>query len=390
MIRVVLPSWYSPTAIPSMAEAISAWNVQNPDAPIRPETQYGKRSNLFQKIVLGLKRGGFADAVLVRNEWIGRLAADGLIRKVRQDFATKIQAEALPPIFESIGEAQGLWAVPFDADAYVLWLRQDLIKENHGVVGVWNAQILKKCARIMSEDIGDNQRRFGFAFATGQNATSSLAFLPWYFAFGGRISDEWRQISFDAKAAQMAMEYLRGFATENLAPDTAASLETNDVFSGLAGGAYGMTLGGSWERGMLKKQSRFSDVIVSLPLPGFGDNPGATLIGGWSFVLAKNGHERVDEFLFRLFSADTQRKKLQQNSLLPVNRLVLGDPWFAHNPDGPTFKKSLETGRSLPFNVGVAKTLDRISLMLSEVFLGRKSTAPAAADAGNDISNFRQ
>ncbi len=382
-IRVAAPVWYSPDNLPAISEASKAWNKENKDFPVHVETLFGKRSSIFQKIVLGLTREDFADAVLVRNEWIGRLAADGLIRKITPENAAKIEANLLPALTGSVADESGLWAVPFDADAYVVWMRNDLIGPQIHITLRWNIERMPDYARNVTRIDSGKAQRYGFAFAAGENPTSAMAFLPWYLTFGGRLSDDSGHIRFDAKPAREAMEYLRLFVDDKTAPPAVGALETSNVFTGLAGGAYAMIVGGTWDRDMLQKQSRLSEDIIAMPIPGKGDNSGVTLIGGWSFVLAKSANVKAEDFVISLFDAKTQRSKLRQNSLLPVNRQVLRDAWFDENQDGPAFKQSLAHGRSLPLNPKAVKAVQQISKMLTEVFLDKKSPADAANDTAD-------
>jgi ABC-type glycerol-3-phosphate transport system substrate-binding protein len=177
---------------------------------------------------------------------------------------------------------------------------------------------------------------------------------------------------------------------DGIAPSDVAALGQNDVFDGLAGGAYAMVLGGTWGRGMLDKQSTFADRMVALPVPGTGRRHGVTLLGGWSFVLAPTAKPGTAEFLMTLFGDVFQAKKLRERRYLPTHRAVLSDPWFTAHPDGATFRLALDRSLAMPLHPAAAEMLDVVATMLAETFLRRKSPPEAADDAARKIEALNQ
>ena len=363
---LALPSWYAPDKLPVLQTALAAWpNVET-------KVLVGKRDAIFQKILLGAKRGDFADAVLVRNEWIGPLVAAGALRPLPPETAESVRGQALPALLPAVSDRRAVWAVPFDADVMVLWYRRDLA-EAAGVAppadpAQWDLNRLSEMARRLRGEA------HGFAFSAQRYPNAALAFLPWYFAQGGDLVDESGRLRLEAPKAAAALAWLKSLIQAGACPTGVAGMEQNDVFDGLAGGAYAMAVGGSWDRGMLQKQSAFADRMASLPVPG------ATLISGWSLVLPAGGKAESLPLLTALFAGPVQRSKLTQSGWLPTRQDLLGDPWFAESPDGPAFRLSLTVGRALPLHPNLNAALDEIATMLAEVFLDR-ATPPQAAEA---------
>ncbi|MHA1568932.1 MAG: hypothetical protein ACTSXZ_05640, partial [Alphaproteobacteria bacterium] len=223
-----------------------------------------------------------------------------------------------------------------------------------------------------------------FAFPAAQAANSALAFLPWYFTKGGSLIQQ-GILNLDVDATVAALSIMKQRVGDEQDQKALAAMEQADVFSCLAGGNCLATLGGSWERGMLVRQSKLSTQIVSQPF-ALGEQPGTTLVGGWSFVLFNHDGAKIIDFLATLFHADVQRAKLHQHSLLPVHLAALDDEWFNENPDGATFKTSLQIGRSLPLHAGTLAALDHLATMVAEVFLGKKTPQQAAQDAAEKIA----
>lgn len=380
-IRIAVPSWYEPVRIPALSTAIDQWNRDHPDTPAEVSILFGKRDALLQKVMMGAKRGDFADAVLVRNEWLGLLVADKLIRPFPPDTAALVKGACLPGLLPAVTGEDQLWGLPFDADVFVVWVRRDVLAKNPPRRAGWDTSGMHVFARHMTGLPEVKPRRYGFAFPAARTQNSALVLLNWYLSFGGRFSRDAQGLHLDPDAMVRALEFLKVFIDQKSAPENVVALKQNDVFSGLAGGAYSMTVGGSWERAMLARQSRLSSQIVSYSIPTPSRRPGPCLLGGWSFVLLDRHPKDTPTLLARFIESDVQTAKLQENNLLPVCSTCLTDSWFESDRDGATFKGALERGVALPLSPEAAPLLERIGVLIANVFLG-KQTAREAVEAG--------
>jgi ABC-type glycerol-3-phosphate transport system substrate-binding protein len=389
-ITVAVPQWYAPEKASALGQAVRDWNTARPATTVSIKVLAGKREALLQKILLAAQRGELADAVLVRDEWLGRLAADGLIDPLPASQATVVRQSVLPSLLPAIADERNVWAVPFDADALVIWLRRDLADQRDpGWSGrPWTTDHFAVLARTLTDRSNPQAVRFGFAFPGARALNTAVTFLTWYLGRGGRLVDEQGRLTLDTLNATAALERLLELVRSGAAPRTTASLEQNDVFRGLAGGAYAMTLGGSWERSMLARQSQLGGQIMSLPIPASGDHPSTTVLGGWSFVLLKRHRVETADFLANTFSPPVQEKKLIQDELLPTHVAILKNRWFETNPDGRTLSAALTTGRVLPLQAGLTAYLDQISTMVAEVFLGANTPNEAVDRAAHNIRDL--
>lgn len=368
-VVVAVPSWYAPEDIPSEVRAADRWRSEDPNREIVFKTLFGKRDALLQKTMLGAKRGEFADVVLVRNEWLGRLAAEGLILPLSPEAAQKVRDNAIPALLPAIADGDRVWGIPFDADVLVLWRNTGFKAEN----GTGAARMLSTALPAL------------------RSTAAASSFLAWYFRAGGELIAGGR-VHLDASAARNALEAMSERAGDVDDRRALAAMEQADVFSCLASGRCAATVGGSWERGMLQKQSALSGQIEALPFQNVftaADTPVAmpvTLVGGWSFALLPGAQADAEAFALRLLDPEAQRDKLRENALLPAAREALSDPWFTENPDGPTFRLSLEGGRAAPLHEDMSPALDHIATMVTEVFLNAKTPAQAADDAARAIA----
>ncbi len=376
-LTLTVPSWYDPDALPALHDALAQWNAAHPDAPVDVRKQVGKREAILQKLLLGAQRGDAGDIALVRNEWLGRLRAENLIVPLPAAAAATVRAQTLPALLPAVADEQNVWAWPFDADALVLWQRQDLATDTQ-----WELAGLETSVAWAATMAEKHHLRAAFAFPAARATNSALAFLPWYFTFGGELSVTGDRLSFDAEPATQALQWLQRLPGRG---DNPAALEQNDVFSGMAGGAYALTVGGSWERPMFARQSQLADKIRARVIPG-PQGDGVTLVGGWSLVLLPRHHTQAPALLAALGAPEVQAAKLHSSSLLPATAVTLDDPWFAQNVDGPTFKSALQHGRALPLHAHTLAALEPIAVMVAETFLGQKEPAQAAADAAQAVA----
>lgn len=363
-----------------MQKSVSDWNSENPQKPVELKVIFGKRDAIRQKVALGAKRQDFADAVLVRNEWVGTMAKRKLIQPLSQKTIGLLRQKTLEGILTAVGDEKNLWAIPFDADVYVLWARKAFLPQDLSTNDSLDQSGFETLAKHAAQYSKTQKGGYGFAFATMRAPTTGIGFFPWYFSVGGRLLVSNHQVSLDEKAVKDALLWLLSFVERKIAPTNTPSLHQGAVFAGLAGGAYGITLGGSWERNMLKSQSELADDIISLPVPQKNGCECATLVGGWSFVITTDYGRNAEDFLLKLFQDEFQTRKLNAQSLLPVNKDTFDNSWFESNQDGSTFKKSLQKGCSLPFAENIDLLIDRISIMMAKVFLGKMTAEEAVVE----------
>lgn len=379
-ITVAVPGWYAPEKMEPLATAIEKWNKTHPDNKVVIKVMFGKKETFKQKIYLGAGREDFADAVLVRNEWVGTMVANDLVAPLSHMTAREVRDRALPAITDSISDSKNVWAMPFDADVLLLWYRKDMVPDQEGI-------FCKSFGDLTIFLLGNKEkdgRRYGFAFPAARSPNSAIHFFPWYFAHGGRLIDDNGEMMFDPKAAAKALSWLKSTVENGAAPKSVSALEQNGVFSGLAGGQFDVTVGGNWERKMLERKSKLSEKISSAVIPDSNGGQGVSLMGGWSFVLTKNNQAKTELFLKTLFEENVQREKLEKFSLLPVLVSLLDGPWFDNNPDGPAFKTALKTASTLGFSSKTELLLQQVSIMLAQVFLGKKEPLAAA----NEVSGI--
>jgi len=376
-LTLTVPSWYDPDTLPALRDALAQWNTASPAAPVEVRKQVGKREAILQKLLLGAQRGDAGDVVLVRNEWLGRLRSENLIVPLPAAAAATVRAQALPALLPAVADAQNVWAWPFDADALVVWQRQDLAPE-----APWDQAGLVAAAAFAAQMTEAHRLRAAFAFPAARATNSALAFLPWYFSFGGELSVKGDRLSFAPEPAAQALQWLQQLPGR---ADNPAALEQNDVFSGMAGGAFALTVGGSWERPMFARQSQLADKIRARVIPG-PRGEGVTLVGGWSLALLPRHHAQAPALLAALGAPQVQAAKLHSANLLPATAATLDDPWFVQNADGPTFKSALQHGRALPLHAHTLAALEPIAVMVAETFLGQKDPVQAADDAAQAVA----
>jgi len=370
---LAVPGWYSPENIEPLKKAIEDWRIKHPDLIISVKILFGKKDSIKQKIYLGAGRTDFADAILVRNQWIPSLANSGLIKNISPDISSAIEDKTLPAISKSICESGKCRAIPFDCDVLLFRYRKDILKKYNmeGALISTDAMLLVTKELLKGEERKGHM--YGFAFPGAHSVNSAIHFLPWYFSFGGKLINEKGELSLDRKIVGKTLKWIKAMIKSEACPDNLLALEQSSIFSGLAGGQYAMTVSGNWERKMLDSKSDLSGKIASAHIPFGEDGKSSSLVGGWSFVLTKYSDEKkIVPFLLTLFNENHQREKLYKNSLLPVFVSLLEDPWFESNIDGPVIKAGMENGRSLPFSKNIGTFLEDVSVMLAKVLLEEK------------------
>ena len=387
-IILAVPNWYAPENLPAMKAVIDRWNQSDAGhkQPIVVHKVLGKREAVLQKIMLGASRERWADLVLVRNEWIGVLAERSLIRPFPDDLAEQTQGLLLPALVPAVTYRDQVWGAPYDADVQVIWVRKDLLPTQLlGIVG-WSVAGLENLIAELQKEKLAGRLESAFAFPANQSAGAALSFLPWYFSGGGKLMDIGGNLVLDDLVAQRTIMWMLSLQQEGWMPKNMGSLEQWDVFTGIAGGAFGSALGGSWERPMFEKRSKLADKIVSLTVPGFDPGKGKPIIGGWSLVLLQNGNPEAPTAVLAFLSRDAQEQKLVENGYLPTNNFLLENSWFANSHDGRNFKQSLAQGVALPMHPKLTAALEQISLMITQTYLGKEKSEEAVTAAKKAIT----
>ncbi len=371
---------HAPDGSPALQKALADWNAAHAATPAVVEILPAELGAPTPAARAALLHGDGAAAALVPNEWLGPLTADEALRPLPDALAARIRLDCLPALADSVGARGKIVAAPYEADPWLLWLRRDSAAAK-GVVPDgrrWNLTRFE----ILAHAGGIGRR--GFAFPT-HGREAAAAFLPWYFSRGGALVDATGLLTFDIDAADGALSQLV-LARDRPTRAKAAPSDADEAPDCLVDGRCAMALATWARRAAIRQAGPLAAEVAALPIPGPGAQPGVTLIEGWSFVVFRGAAPAAFDLLAALWSAALQRDKLHESGSAPVFRELLGDSWFATDPDGPALRLALTNGVGLPLHPALPAALAVITEMVAAVCRDKAPPWQAAGQAAARIA----
>jgi len=230
-----------------------------------------------------------------------------------------------------------LIAIPWQADAGVLYYRKDLLeKYGEAVPATWD-QLGKTGKKIQdAERKAGQQKLWGFVFQGKASESLTCNALEWVASFGGgSIVEPDGKVSIDNPQALAALTTVAGWVGE-ISPPGVLSYEEEEsrgVFQ--SGNAVFMR---NWPYAWSMSQSADSpvkDKVGVIALPKAEGGRGAATLGGWNLAVSKfSKHPEVAaDLVLYLTGPDEQKRRAIEYSVQPTLPRVYDDKEvLAKNP----------------------------------------------------------
>ncbi len=391
-ITVALPQWFSPSeSSPWLGRVWRSVREENPKWTFELELVPGKTEQVLQKLMVVHASGEGPDLACVRLESMPALVEQDVLEPMDGFLPAGMWKDLLPAVAPSVEWRERRYVMPYDIGVRVILYREDLFAQ----AGIsepspeWTRNDLVAAARKLTRDLdGDGKiDRWGFGVPAARSRKSVLQWLPWFWGLGGSLENAQGAVTLCTPAAIEAMQWYRDLAhTHRVTPPTLYAMDQDTIFQGLAGGLFAMTEGGSWERAMLEKHSRFHDKIRLVSIPrARSEGPSVTLVDGWAFGTLTGDREKqpvLARLLGRLCSTEHQAEKYRASGMLSPFQPVYEDPLFTEEPEGRVLASALRNAKPAPSIPSFPAVSEALEMALQEVLM--EGTRPAEALAIQD------
>lgn len=300
----------------------------------------------------------------------------------------KVMAEYLPAYREANIVNGKVIALPYFADAQLLYFRKDLL-DKHGIKppATW-AELQASAEKIQKAE--GNAQLSGFQTAGAPIEGTVCTYLVPMWGAGGNLTDKTGKLTLTGDAAKKPFELWDNLKKAGVTPPNQAEIPTDRIRQNFQAGnlVYAMTWGYVWNRTQNDADSTVKGKTGVVPLPGFTADKAATCIGGWQLAVTSFSKNKAEAVKLARWLSSPEVSKMQaiEASHLPVFASVYTDPEvLAKNP---WFKDALpvvQSARARPVSARYTEVSEIIRTNMNAFLAGTKNADAALADMTNRL-----
>ena len=231
----------------------------------------------------------------------------------------------------------------------------------------------------------------GFLFNGGRNETTTVDFLPQFWAQGGKLVDEKGVPIFGQEPNRTyllnAISFYRDLIRSGASPARVASISNYDDLTAAAiGGSAAMMVNGDWAMSQMQtamQPEAFAKWAISM-LPGPTVDQRSTSSGGWTFVSFSKDPEKVKACM------DLVREVYMGPAAEVLQRLPTRQSEF----DSPLYRSSfylqikqyLKLGQARPGLPIYTEISNRLQIAISEALSGTRTPEAAVDEAVDQVA----
>ena len=366
-----------------LKEFLEKWNSQHPDEKVTlselPESADEQRAQFINNAqaksdaftVLGL------DVV-----WTAEFAAQQWVVELPEDkFPLK---ELIPATVETGRYFKKLYAVPFTTNAELLFYRKDLLS----AAGTEEApksfeEMYQLIDEIRKSPDGKDTLGFGSQYSKYEGLTVQLTGLA--KSAGGALFDDQGKPTVNTSDVIAGVQAVRdGFDSKHI-PKEALTYKEEESRQAFQDGKLAFLQNWPYVWELAQNEDGSSSVngkIDVAPIPGVGDKPGSSTLGGLNYAISafgKNQGTAVD-FIAFMAAEEQQKEWAIATAQAPASAAVYEDEEVLKKfPFFPTLKEAIDGGTPRPQVVKYGDVTQAIQEAGYAVFSGEKE-AKAAMD----------
>ncbi|MBI4425809.1 MAG: ABC transporter substrate-binding protein [Elusimicrobia bacterium] len=358
-------------------QILSRFERENPGIEVVDETMaldVGQQRELYAINLQG-KNGAF-DLMALDIIWIAEFASAGWLAELDPWFAAEDRAAFLPAAIQAATFGGRVYALPWYADAGLLYYRKDLLeKHGHRPPETW-ADLVRVARDVMTKE-GD-PRLAGFVWQGKRYEGLVCNALEYLSSNGAEVFDEGGRWALDEERAAQALAFMSGLVhKEGVSPGLVLAADEETTRHIFGDGHAVFLRNWPYARGLFAKQgSAVAGKVGIAPLPYFPGHAPAGTLGGW--FLAVNRYSKNAEAAFRLArflgSAEVQRLVYEKIGYLPTRSLLYRDPeLLAKDRQLEALARILAGARPRPVTPDYSRISEAMQASFSDVLAEVKS-----------------
>lgn len=247
-----------------------------------------------------------------------------------------------------------LMALPWEARAWLLWYRKDLL-DQAGLKPPTTLEELKTTAAALRQASKGQRTGLAVGFSSaGLGADFVEKFVPLTWGFGGEILDDSGAPAFNDEAGAQALTYLKDLRSAGAFGNEVLNMGADDVVNGVKAGSIAMAIEGSFRVGAARGGEGIGANLQTMPPPSdVAGKPLPTQVAGQTLAIGASTEspDKAWRFIEHYLSPESQAK-FAAAGVLPVLRSVYDSPEVAGLPNAAEIKAwrdyVVEYGRPAP------------------------------------------
>jgi multiple sugar transport system substrate-binding protein len=310
----------------------------------------------------------------------------GVLRPIDQYFSKEEIDDLFPFIRPIVSDAAGhIYAWWWTTDLRLLYRNTALVPDPPRT---WQET---KQAALAARRTADSSLE-GFVFNGGRNETTTVDFLPQFWAQGGKLVDEKGAAVFGQEPNRTyllnAIAFYRDLIVSGASPARVASISNYDDLTAAAiAGSAAMMVNGDWAMSQMQaamKPEAFAKWAVSM-LPGPTADQRSTSSGGWTFVSFSKDPEKVKACM------DLVREVYMGPATEILQRLPTRQSEFDSLPLYRSgfylqIKQYLKLGQARPGLPIYTEISNRLQIAISEALSGTRTPEAAVDEAVDQVA----
>ncbi|GAC1358249.1 MAG: extracellular solute-binding protein [Herpetosiphon sp.] len=369
--------------------AAKEFNQANPGAEVRVDLQKIDSDSFYTKLLLALGAGDGPDVIHVGGDLMAELADANFIAPLDQYLNAWDDFKNYPDAIKKGMQYKGkTYAMPYGLDTRFLYYRKDVFA-TAGLPADWQptkVQDIVDAAKQVKAKGGATIPYVLYAGSAGGGGTTSHAFLPLVWAYGGDLNDKDGKWIGSSPAILKALQYIQTvYQTEKLVPSEVLTLPKpwTTMRQKMGDGGLAILFEGGWVRGGWSSKQGDDQVTktVGTSLFPYDNGQGTFTVGGlgtcWYITSQCKNKDLAWDFIRRWNNKDTVAK-LNLEDPHPVARLDAAEvPEFKQNAYLIRATESLKSAKFQPVASAFGKVQQRIQLMTGRVATGEATPADA-------------
>jgi multiple sugar transport system substrate-binding protein len=285
-------------------DLIKAFNAVAPDVPVE-FIPVGRSRDHMAKLATGFAAGSPPDLFLVNFRRFGQFASRGVLEPLGQRLAERgkfRESDYYAQPMEAFRYEGVLTCVPQNVSSLVVYYNVALFKQA-GLpppAADWTWTDFQRIAKALTRDTDGDGKTDVWGFGWERTL---VRIAPFVWQAGGDIVDDLKQptkLTLDTPAANEALEFLRSFAVQKLAPPLAET-KSEDYEARFARGNIGMVFNSRRFTSMLRANPALDWDVAPLPRHPRG-GPATTVLHSDAYCMAKASTNKEAAYRFIEFA----------------------------------------------------------------------------------------
>ncbi|MCU1572218.1 MAG: hypothetical protein JWO93_300 [Micrococcaceae bacterium] len=324
-------------------------NAYNKSHKAQVEVTIVPSANFVQKFGTATAGGSGPDVASIDLVYLPYFASTGVLEDITDEAAKLPYKDKLSPSHQRLSTFEDkTYALPFTAEASVLFINKDLFKQaglDPEKPPTTYAEILDAAKKIRA--LGPDT--YGFTMAGQCGGCNIFEFTPSVWASGGDVlSEDGKTATLDSPQVTDALTFYKEMNDAGVMPEAAKTDSGTAQPALFQAGKVGMVVLGAFFTQTLNTDKKVDYGIA--PIPG-KTGGSASFAGGDNIAVTAGSKNKAAAWDFVKWATDDEAQTiLAKNSIVPVRTDLVESVYASADPRNALFSKALKTGKT-PYSV---------------------------------------